>query len=138
MKKITWIFIFSMLFSVHAAYAVGADYKQLPKPGKKIAIDPNKYFIYGFVQRPKMGSAIMKVEVFSKDGIKDTSLTIKGDVDMPSMRGAHSTGEREFALSAKGTYLLPVELVMPGDWEFRFNFIKNGNSVFRGAYLFDL
>jgi len=54
------------------------------------------------------------------------------------MRGAHSSGPKAFALSNKGVYLLPVQLVMPGDWEIRFSFLKNGQTVLRGAYLFDL
>ena len=57
---------------------------------------------------------------------------------MPSMRGAHSTGDKEFSLSTKGVYLLPVRLVMPGDWEIRFTFEKNGKALFRGVYLFDI
>jgi hypothetical protein len=82
--------------------------------------------------------AIMRVEIFSRDGKRDTSFVVKGDADMPSMRGAHSTGDKDFALSAKGVYLLPVRIVMPGDWEVRFTFLKNGKTLFRGAYLFDI
>jgi hypothetical protein len=114
------------------------DFPRLARPGTTIRIDDNFSFIYGFAAPPKIGTAIMKVEVFAKDGKRDTSFTIRGDVDMPSMRGAHSMGERDFALSAKGVYLLPVQLVMPGDWEFRFHFLKDGASVLRGVYLFDL
>jgi hypothetical protein len=54
------------------------------------------------------------------------------------MRGAHASGDKEFSLSAKGMYLIPVRLVMPGDWEVSFTFIKDGKKVFRGVYLFDL
>jgi hypothetical protein len=35
-------------------------------------------------------------------------------------------------------YLLPVQLVMPGDWEVALTFLKGGKAVFRGSYLFDL
>jgi hypothetical protein len=110
----------------------------LPKPGEKIPLGAKYYFIYGFEKPPKLGTAIMRVEIFNRDGKRDTSFIVKGDVDMPSMRGVHSTGDKEFALSAKGIYLLPVPLVMPGDWEFRFTFVEKGKMVFRGAYLFDL
>jgi hypothetical protein len=114
------------------------DYPMLAKPGQKVPLEGDFYFVYGFTKAPKLGTAIMKVEVFRKDGQRDTSFTVKGDVDMPSMRGAHATGEKAFQVSAKGFYLLPVPLVMPGDWEFRFSFWKNGKTVLRGAYLFDL
>jgi hypothetical protein len=114
------------------------NYQPLPKPGEKIPLDGDYYFTYGFEKPPKLGTAIMRVEIFTRDGKRDRSFTVQGDADMPSMRGAHSTGNKDFALSAKGVYLLPVRLVMPGDWEIRFTFVKNGKSVFRGAYLFDL
>ena len=113
-------------------------YQPLPKPGEKIALDADSYFIYGFEKPPKLGMAIMRVEIFNRNGKRDTSFVVKGDADMPSMRGAHSNGEQEYSLSAKGVYLKPVRLVMPGDWEVTFTFVKKGKVVFRGAYLFDL
>jgi len=113
-------------------------YQPLSKPGGKIALDASHYFTFGFDKQPKIGMAIMRVEVFTLDGKRDTSFVVKGDADMPSMRGAHSTGDKDFSLSAKGVYLLPVRLVMPGDWEIRFTFVRNGKAVFRGAYLFDI
>jgi len=113
-------------------------YQPLPKAEEKVVLDAGHYFIFGFEKPAKLGMAIMRVEIYTSDGKRDTSFTVKGDSDMPSMRGAHSSGDKDFYLSAKGIYLLPVRLVMPGDWEIRFTFLKNGNPVFRGAYLFDL
>jgi hypothetical protein len=118
--------------------AVPVTYASLPQPGKHIALDADHYFIYGFDKPPKLGTRIMKVEIFNRDGKRDTSFVVKGDADMPSMRGAHSTGDKEFSLSAKGAYLLPVRLVMPGDWEIRLTLQKKEAVIFRGAYLFDL
>ena len=118
--------------------AVRRDFQPLPKPGEKVPLGSDHYFTYGFDKPPKLGTAIMRVEVFGRNGKRDTSFTVKGDADMPSMRGAHSSGDREFSLSKKSVYLLPVRLVMPGDWEVSFIFVKNGTVVFRGAYLFDL
>jgi hypothetical protein len=128
--------------AIDHAQPAGADaqagYPVLPKPGAKVQIDADASFTYGFTKPPKLGTAIMKVAISTRDGKKDTSFIVRGDVDMPSMRGAHSTGDKDFSISAKGEYLLPVPLVMPGDWEFRFTFLKGGKTVFRGAYLFDL
>jgi hypothetical protein len=118
--------------------AKAEDYKALSKPGEKIPLGANYYFVYSFDKPPKLGTAIMRVEIFTRDGRRDTTFVVKGDVDMPSMRGAHKTGSKEFSLSAKGVYLLPVQLVMPGDWEFRFSFEKNGKAVLLGAYRFEL
>jgi len=118
--------------------AAKVAYQPLPKPGKKVPIDADHYFIYGFDKPPRLGTPIMKVEIFTIAGKRDTSFVVKGDADMPSMRGAHSSGAKEFSLSAKGIYLLPVWLAMPGDWEVRFTFLQKGKELFRGAYLFDI
>jgi YHS domain-containing protein len=120
------------------APSIKNDYRTLPKPGGKIPLGGDHYFTYGFTSPPKLGSAIMKVDIFTSDGTRDATFRVSGDLDMPSMRGAHSTGNRDFAVSAKGFYLLPVRLVMPGDWEMRLMFEKDGASVLSGAYLFDL
>jgi hypothetical protein len=114
------------------------DHKPLPKPGEKVPIDADHYFVYGFASPPKLGTAVMRVEIFTHDGRRDSTFVVKGEVDMPSMRGAHKTGNKEFSLSAKGVYLLPVPLVMPGDWEFRFTFEKSGKTVSLGAYQFEV
>jgi hypothetical protein len=115
-----------------------AVFQPLAKPGEKIALDADHYFTFGFDKPPKLGTAIVRVEIFSRSGNRDTSFQVKGDADMPSMRGVHSSGDKDFSLSNKGVYLLPVRLVMPGDWEIRFTFLKKGVTAFRGAYLFDL
>ena len=121
-----------------AGAAEDKDFGKLAQPGKKVPLDADHYFIYGFSKPPKMGKAIMKVEIFTQAGKPDTSFVVKGELDMPSMRGAHSTGAKKFNLSKHGAYLLPSDIVMPGDWEFRFTFEKDGSTVFRGAYLFDV
>jgi len=114
------------------------DLDPMPGPGKKVSIGKEYYFVYGFDKKPAMGTVIMRVEVFTKDGRRETSLEIKGDAGMPSMRGAHETGERSFKLSKNGVYLLPVDIVMPGDWEIKLTFIKAGKVIFRGSYQFDV
>jgi hypothetical protein len=113
-------------------------YPPMPGPGKKVSIGKDYYFIYGFDKKPSMGTVIMKVEVYTKDGKKDVFMEMKGDAGMPSMRGAHETRERAFSLSKKGAYLLPIDIVMPGDWEIRLTFIKAGKVIFRGSYQFDV
>lgn len=108
----------------------------MPDPGKKILLGDDHYFLYGFTKKPAMGTVIMKVELFTKDGKRDTSMEIKADSGMPSMRGAHDTGDLSFKVSNKGDYLLPVNLVMPGEWEMRFTFLKEGKVIYRGSYKF--
>jgi hypothetical protein len=115
-----------------------ADYSPMPAPGKKVPFGDGYYLIYGFEKKPKLGMAIMKVEIFTSSGIKDSSFEVKADTGMPSMGGAHETGERPFTLSKKGDYLLPINIVMPGEWESRFTIMKAGKVIFRGAYRFDV
>jgi hypothetical protein len=114
------------------------DYPTLAAPGKKVSIGNGSYLIYGFDKKPKLGTIIMKVEIFNQEGRKDTSPEVKADAGMPSMRGAHETGDRPFVLSKKGDYLLPINIVMPGDWEIRLTIIKGGKVIFRGRYNFDV
>jgi hypothetical protein len=115
-----------------------AAFPTMPQPGKKVSMPDGYYFTYGFDKKPKLGTLIIKVELFTKEGKKDTSFEIKADAGMPSMKGAHETGERSFTLSKKGDYLLPINIVMPGDWEIRLTFSKGGKVIFRGSHQFDV
>ena len=128
--------------SVDVAAASGAAstqvYPSMPGPGKKVPVGNEYYLIYGFDKKPKLGTVIMKVEIFTKEGKKDTSVEVKADADMPSMKGAHGTGDQPFKLSKKGDYLLPINIVMPGDWEIRLTVSKEGKVIFRGSYQFDV
>jgi hypothetical protein len=54
------------------------------------------------------------------------------------MGGAHETGDKAFTLSNKGDYLLPINIVMPGDWEIRLTVLKEGKVIFRGRYNFNV
>lgn len=115
-----------------------ASFSPMPGPGKKVPIADGRYFIYGFDKKPKMGPLIMKVQIFTAEGKKETSAQVKADSGMPSMKGAHETGDRGFVLSKKGDYLLPINIVMPGDWEIRLTILQNGKVIFRGRYNFDV
>jgi len=114
------------------------EFKDLPKAGKKCWIGEVYYFIYEFDRTPKMGPAILKIQLFGKDGKQVTALDITGRSDMPSMRGAHDSGEVAFKLNRKGDYLLPVNIVMPGDWEVQLTFSRTKIVIFRGRLLFDV
>lgn len=110
----------------------------VPGPGKKCVIDDNYYFRYEFSERPKMGMVILKIQVFDKRNDQVVSFKATGRSDMPSMRGAHDSGDVEFRLNKKNDYLLPVNVVMPGDWEIRVVFSLNEKAVFHGSIRFDV
>jgi hypothetical protein len=114
------------------------EFKDLPKAGKKCWIGEVNYFIYEFDRTPKMGTAILKIQLFDKDGKQVSDLDISGRSDMPSMKGAHDSGEVAFKLNKKGDYLLPVNIVMPGGWEVLLTFSRNKVVVFRGRIVFDV
>jgi hypothetical protein len=113
-------------------------YKPMPKTGKKYDLGDGHYAVYDFSERPKMGTVILKIQVFNKKGEQITPYTIKGRSDMPSMRGAHDSGDVEFKLNRRNDYLMPVNIVMPGDWEVRVTFFKDGKPVYYGSLTFDV
>ena len=113
-------------------------FAELPGPGKTCRIGDAYTFAYEFDKTPKMGMVILKVRLFDRAGERTTELGLTGRADMPSMRGAHDTGDVAFRLNKKGDYLLPINLVMPGDWEVRLVFRKGDEIVFRGALKFDV
>jgi hypothetical protein len=113
-------------------------YKPLPGPGKKCWINEELYFIYKFSEKPKMGTVILVIQVFNKNGDQLTPFLIKGRSDMPSMSGAHDSGDQEFKLNKKNDYLLPVNIVMPGGWEVRLTFLQDGKPLFYGSLTFDV
>jgi hypothetical protein len=118
--------------------AQAPEFKDLPKSGKKCWIGEVNYFVYEFDKTPKMGTVILKIQVFDKDGKQVSDLDITGRSDMPAMRGGHDSGEVAFKLSKKGDYLLPVKVVMPGEWEVRLTFSRNKIGIFRGRLTFEV
>ena len=111
-----------------------------PVPGlnKKCPVNDDFYFKYDFDKKPQMGMVILKIQAFNKKGEQVAPFTMTGRADMPSMRGAHDSGDVEFKLNKTNNYLLPVNVVMPGDWEVRVTFLLNGQAVFHGSIRFDV
>ncbi len=113
-------------------------FQDLPKSGKKCWIGEVNYFTWEFDKTPKMGTAILIIKLYDKDGTRVSELVVTGRTDMPSMRGAHDSGEVAFKTNRAGDYLMPVNVVMPGDWEVRLTFSRNGIVIFRGRIAFDV
>jgi hypothetical protein len=111
-------------------------FTDLPGAGKNIWIRGTLYFTWKFDKKPKLGTAFLKVQLFDKTGAQVTSLNVVGISGMPAMRGAHDSGEVPFKLNKKGDYLLPVNVVMPGEWEVKLIFLKGKEPVFRGRITF--
>jgi hypothetical protein len=150
MRKLFIIFLL-ILASLAAAFSALAVFAQspaskpadvvwtpVPGPGKKCPVNDDYYFKYEFNEKPKMGMSILKVQVFDKKNNQVVPFKMTGRSDMPSMRGAHDSGDVEFKLNRKNDYLLPVNVVMPGDWEIRLIFRLNDQAVFHGSIRFDV
>ena len=145
---IIFVLVFASLvaaFSVLAAFGQSAAPKPgeivwtpVPGPGKKCPVNDDYYFKYEFNEKPKMGMSILKIRVFDKKNDQVVPFKMTGRSDMPSMRGAHDSGDVEFKLNRKNDYLLPVNVVMPGDWEIRLIFRLNDQAVFHGSIRFDV
>jgi len=114
------------------------EFPELPSSGKKCRIDDEFYFTYEFTEKPRMGTAILRVQIFDGARNRSTAFSIIGRSDMPSMAGAHDSGDQEFKLNRKGDYLLPVNIVMPGEWEIKLTFQRGETIAFRGAFRFNV
>ena len=110
-------------------------YLEMPGQGKKVQMNENLYFKYSFDKKPKLGTVILKVEVFNKKGKRDTTLAVTGHSGMPSMKGAHDATSG-FKLNKKGAYLMPVNIVMPGEWEIKLELRKGTEAPYRGYFRF--
>lgn len=111
-------------------------YAPLPKAGEKCWINGDHYLIYEFDKKPQMGTIILKIQVFTKNGKQDSPFEIVGDSGMPTMKGAHESGPQAFKLNKKGDYLLPVNVVMPGEWEIRIDVLKEKQNLLSGSIRF--
>ena len=138
MRRSFRLLLLSMILVLVGPTLAQEEYAPLKKPGKKNWIGSEYYFIYNFDKKPKLGTVIVKIQLFSKDGKRDTSLKIIGKSGMPSMRGYHDTSDVDFKLNQKGDYLMPVNVVMPGDWEVQVTFFKGDEPIFKGGILFDV
>jgi hypothetical protein len=150
MRKLFIIFLLILTglaaaFSALAVFGLSAASKPgeivwtpVPGPGRKCPINDDYYFKYEFNEKPKMGMSILKIQVFDKKNNQVVPFKMTGRSDMPSMRGAHDSGDVEFKLNRKNDYLLPVNVAMPGDWEIRLIFHLNDQAVFYGSIRFDV
>ena len=133
------LFLVSLVAMMYfGAETQGPIYNPLPIYGKKCWIGEDYYFVYKFDKTPKMGTVILKVQLFNKKGKRSTDLNLNGSYGMPSMESAHDYGEQSFKLNKKGDYLLPVNVVMPGEWEVKLTFIKNKKIIYLGKLRFNV
>jgi hypothetical protein len=115
-----------------------AVYTKLPGFDKKFQVEG--YTVsYRFVKRPQIGTIILRVQVFTADKKQVKPFEITGEYGMPSMKGAHDSGPTALKTNVKGDYLLPVSVVMRGEWEVKLVFTdKDKKPVYCGMFKFSV
>jgi len=103
----------------------------LAAEGKKNPLPGGGWFTWSFDKKPRLGALFVKVQIYNKDKEKDTSYEVTGESGMPSMP-YHDTGLVFFLLNKKGDYLLPVDVVMAGEWRLVIRVKKGGKEVAAG------
>jgi hypothetical protein len=127
--------------SAHVASGVTKDTSgaAFPGTGEKIMLTGGGWFLYQFSEKPKIGTLIVKVQAFRADGSRDTALVLTGDAGMPSMAGAHDSGPVVFKTNRAGDYLLPVQVVMGGDWAITMRVLApDGKELAQGVIRFEI
>ncbi|HOZ01080.1 MAG TPA: FixH family protein [Candidatus Syntrophosphaera sp.] len=99
---------------------------------KNYWVSEDKYISYKWQSKPKIGTNMLLVTVYSKGKKINNDLILTANSYMPSMRGAHDTGDQPMMVNKKKTYVIPVNLVMLGDWEVELNFRQNGKIIYTG------
>jgi hypothetical protein len=109
----------------------------LPAAGDKAPLPGGGWLSWQFAEKPKIGTIVMKAKVFDASGAQVQPFDLVGEFGMPSMR-YHDSGPVAFKLNKKGDYLLPVELVMPGEWEVVLRVKQGKEEIYAGRVLFTI
>ena len=123
--------------AVQPVPAAAAGPAQLAPENKPNPLPGGGWFTWKFSEKPKLGTIIVKVQVFGKDGGRETPYEIIGESGMPSMP-YHDSGPVKFQLNKKGDYLLPVDIVMTGEWSVLIRVKQENKEIYAGKVLFSL
>ena len=127
----SWVTVAAIIAIAMAVAGCGAQQSQeseMAIGSQEIAISSEYVIKYEWPEKPKVGSYTLKINLVDKAGAAVEDAEVVVDYDMPSMRGAHATTEA-MKRNAKGDYLLPINFVMPGDWEIVVSAIKDGVEI---------
>ncbi len=105
------------------------------KADTKVEISNEVSFVYNFVERPKVGDVILKIQLNNHTG---DDIKVYTEYDMPSMRGHHASGKVEFKRNRSGDYVLPIHFAMPGDWEIKLYFEQDEKEIYSGVINLDI
>lgn len=91
-----------------------------------------------FDKKPRLGTVILKVQVFDRAKKQVQDVSVSGELYMPSMRHAHASPVKAFVLNKKGDYLAPFDVVMRGEWELMLDIRRGGSVLFQGVIPFEV
>ena len=111
------------------AYTAPTARQIIVAPRRAHWISNDYYITYEWNKKPKIGHFILLVRAFDKDKKPVTNLDFTADAYMPSMKGAHDTGDVKMQLNKKNQYAVPVHFMMLGDWEIHLKVTLNGKQV---------
>jgi len=141
MKKALFIIIASLvllpILGVHCGNCPGASTAEAKstsgsskapvlQPKKSLAIYDNHTVSFKWDKSPKIGTHILYVTVKDKKDRVSDDFSVTANAYMPSMRGAHDTGNKPMKLNKQKQYAIPVYFMMLGDWEIELQFSKGG------------
>lgn len=109
----------------------------LAPQGEKNPLPAGGWFTWKFAEKPRLGTVIVRVQVFNRDGRQEKTAEVTGESGMPSMR-YHDSGPARFKLNRKGDYLLPVDVVMPGEWQLVIRVKQAKKEVYAGKVIFNI
>ncbi|MDR2431644.1 MAG: FixH family protein [Candidatus Margulisbacteria bacterium] len=128
----------SILNSARQITKAAAEPNILPA-GQKIKINDRYSFQCVFPRKPRLGAAVLKINVFDAAlpaaDKKTAALIILAGSDMPAMRGHHAAPPQPVKTNKNKDYLFPVDLVMRGEWEIVLSFQENDREIYRGVIL---
>lgn len=93
---------------------------------KALQIYDNHFVTYKWDKAPKIGTRILYVTILDKKNRPSDDFTVTANAYMPSMRGAHDTGDKAMKMNKKKQLAIPVNLMMLGNWEVELKFSKDG------------
>jgi hypothetical protein len=102
-------------------------------PGKLVKLNDSYSYNFEFVERPKLGPATLRVQLFDQKGEKTDRLSIAVLSYMVTMKGHHDE-RRLFAVNkSNGNYLTGITFVMRGDYKLEISFFEDGKLIHTGS-----
>jgi len=113
-------------------------YSNLPKAGKSVKLPDGNEFTWEFNNKVKLGPNVLSVSINDQKNLNLKNYTVKANLDMPSMKGAHSSGSKKLNLNKKNNFVGPYDFVMRGDWEICIEIFYNDKPIYKGKYIYNI